>query len=597
MFVLAHTLLCAQNKNTNIVIQQLTDVYKLIPAKDGKSLQRVDEKYEVTFRALRTGGVATGVAFYNDDIKITKASGGDTSYGPFLTSDIFFSDSKACMVRVELKKAGSTGKATFNSSFTKPEFFCKVLLAESYDIENAVVSFEIPQSLAGRFSIEEVNMPEGKMTRTSATKDGSEIITYTFTDIKTPKVFDDSPSRNITAPQFIIRGHFDNVDGLYRYLAGYVDQVDPAEAAVAEKARQITEGCSNDAERIAAVTDFVHDKIRYVAVEHGEFGHRPDIASEVLRKAYGDCKGSASLIKGMLRSLGIDARLAWVGTSSIRERWTDCPNVSSGNHMIAAVVNSDTIMFIDGTARYCRAGQLPVGIQGSQAIVEDGPDKCIVAMIPELPSESNMRRENITLEIMPDGKLALSGDIVFTGSRANTIRSNIDDTPPNKRKELIDRIFATVAEGSLPEEATVTVTNDSVVISGRTVAKSAVKNVGGEIYVDANPFYSLPGMRFKTEDRTTPGLLGSRMAYDCKFTLILPEGTEAVDLPDDVTVESRWIRAAITTRYGSDNRSVVRQFTMSILDPEVDLDDMKQFNAYINRLNRACTSQLVLKKL
>lgn len=587
----------ARDKDTNIVIQQLTDAFKLVPGKDGRTLQRVEESYEATFRAIRVGGKAYGLAHYNDDVKIGRVSGGDTHYGSYFSDDVFFSDSKACIIKVELKKAGATGKASFNRTFTKPEFFCKVILAESYDIENATVSFQIPASLTGKFTIEERNMPAGKMTRSSVKKGDSEIITYNFTDIVSPKYFDDSPSLNITAPQFIIRGHFDDVNELYRYLAGYVPEDDPGAGAVAEKARQITEDCRDDSERIVAVTDFVHNAIRYVAVEHGEFGQRPDFASEVLRKAYGDCKGSAALIKGMLKALGIDARLAWVGTSAIGERWTDVPNVSSGDHMIAAVVSPDSITFIDGTARYCSAGQLPGGIQGAQALIEDGPEKCIVATIPVLPPQYNMRRDDISLEITPDGKLSSYGSITFTGGQAHAVRGIIDGVPSNQRDRMRDMIFASAVSGSLTDESELTAAGDSVIISGRATTASAVKIAGGEIYVDMNPFSRLADMRFDTDGRTTGGSIGMRSAYDCTFSLLLPEGMEAVDLPADVQVDSEWITSSVSTRLSDDGRRVVRSFSLTINKPDVDVDSLKHYNSEINRINRACTSKIVLKKL
>ena len=102
---------------------------------------------------------------------------------------------------------------------------------------------------------------------------------------------------------------------------------------------------------------------------HGESGQRPDPASEVLRKRFGDCKGSAILTRDMLRAVGIDARLVWIGTRDIGTDWTDIPNISSGNHMISAVMlPGDSIMFLDGTSTYSTPGNQPYGITGCQAM-------------------------------------------------------------------------------------------------------------------------------------------------------------------------------------------------------------------------------------
>ena len=56
-----------------------------------------------------------------------------------------------------------------------------------------------------------------------------------------------------------------------------------------------------DSGRIADTFAWVQSNIRYVAYEEGDAGQRPDTPAEVLRKRYGDCKGSAALMRALLR--------------------------------------------------------------------------------------------------------------------------------------------------------------------------------------------------------------------------------------------------------------------------------------------------------
>ena len=585
----------AQKATPNVVIENMEEVYKLVASKDGSTLAKVELSTQITFRANRVADKGIALAYYNDDLKIDKASGGATSYGPYFGSDIFFSDSKACIVAVDLKKGGAKGKASFKRTYTKPEFFCKALIYESYDIENANIVFEIPESLSERFKIVEKNIPAEKTTRSEERKGDKLIITYTLKNIAKPEFYSNAPSINITAPQFIILGHYSDVNELYRYLRSYTLNDDPGAATVVAKAKEITANCTTDAERIAAITDFVHNTVRYVAVEHGEFGQRPDLPSEVLRKTYGDCKCSAALIKAMLNAVGIDGRLVWVGTTNISEKWTDVPNVSSGDHMIAAAMTGDSILFIDGTAKYNPSGTLPLGVQGCQALVEDGPDKCIVATTPITPPSSNAIINKHTYQITPQGDMEISGTITTTGAYTWAMNDIIADTPPTKRDEKYKKFFSTVASGSHTSEATLTEYTDSLVFTGKASLSGAVKKAGEIIYVDLNPDSDLTDLKFTDKDRIVSGKINREGTLRAIMTLMIPESADIAETPRDITIDNQWIYGTISTTPSNDGRSLIRNYHLEIKDHNVSLADFEKFNTDINRLNRACTAKIVLK--
>lgn len=595
VFICTFSVAAAKKIAPNVVIESKEDIYKFIPSKDGSSLAKVEQTSQITFRANRVADSGVALVYYNDDTKIDKASGGTTVYGPYFSNDVFFSDSKACLINVDLKKGGAKGKASFKRTYTKPEFFCKVIIPELYDIENLTMTFEIPKSLSERFKIIEKNIEVDKMTRSEELKGDKLIISYHIKDISAPEFLSDAPSINVTSPQLLILGHYRNVDELYRYLRAYTLHEDPAAETVVAKAKEITASCTSDAERIAAITDFVHQTVRYVAVEHGEFGQRPDLASEVLRKAYGDCKCSATLIKAMLRAVGIDGRLVWVGTESIPEKWTDVPNVSSGDHMIAAAITGDSILFIDGTAKYNPAGTIPIGIQGQQAMIEDTPDKCLIATIPKAPVSENTRAERMITKIAENGDLISEGSITMTGAYFWSLKSLSADTPPAQRDEVYSKILAGILYGSHAKEASYTEYADSSVIIGKSVLSGAIKKAGTEIYVDLNPDTSLASLKFDTEDRKVNGQLGRIGALTSTITLLIPDNAEIADIPKDVTIDNQWISGSVTIQASVDGRSLTKSYQLVIKENDVMLADFEKFNTDIHRLNRACTAKLVLK--
>lgn len=594
IFICSFVPAMAEESIPNVVIEKMTDVYKFVPAKNGEGLGKVEHTSEIIFRANRASDVGVAMAYYNDNITIDKVSADSKQYGSYM-GDAFFSDSKACLMATELKKPGSKGKVSYRRTFTKPEFFDKIFLTEIYRVENGTISFEIPEPLASRYSITEKNINPKYATRTEEHKDGKLVVTYTLKDMPEINVTEGAPSINIIGPQLHITGHFKDVDDLYRYLRSYTTDKDPGAASVTEKALELTAGCKTDAERIAAITDYVHRTVRYVAVEHGEFGQRPDLPSEVLRKAYGDCKGSAALIKALLRATGIDARLTWVGTDKIAERWTDEPNIATGNHMITAVMAGDSILFIDGTAKYNPAGTLPTGIQGRQAMVEDDAEKCIIAVIPAYPPQTNMRSDSLTVSIDQSGELEAEGSITLTGAYMRAYLSALADTPPARKNEKYVSMFDTALPGSRTSDVTFHQTDDKVTLNGKSRLNGAVKRAGDEIYVTLNPDPNITSLTFKTEKREVDGLLAMRMVIEAVMTLQVPENMSISDLPATVSIDNNRVEGMISTEASADGRSVVRRYRLTVKDTTVPLGEMERYNSDIRRLNRGCTAKIVLK--
>lgn len=581
----------------NVVIEELNAYIRFVPDKDGSKVKEVNYDKQFTFRANRVAATAFAQVYYNDDIKI-KASGGEQSYGSYFSDDIFFSDSKSCLVAVELKKAGAKAKASISRTYTRPEFCTRLFIAENYKVEKKTITIELPANIAQRFKFIERNMPEGSYQKLIANKGDKVIYTYTIHDIAIPKSYDDGPSINKTMPQILVTGHFADITELYKFLRGYLPESDPGAETVAAKAREITAECSSDFERISAITDFVHSNIRYVAVEHGEFSHRPDLPSEVLRKRFGDCKCSAALLKAMFCAVGLDGRLAWVGSGDIATRWSEIPNISSGNHMICAIVGGDSIQYIDGTATHTPAGQYPRGIWRSEALIEDGPERCFIDTIPGHSSDIEYLSHDLNLAIAPEsGVLVSTGKIVFSGSYASMVKYMADNTAPAKRDGLYKSLYANALADSRVTDCDIEQTPTKVVLSGKAYVTTAIKKAGNETYVDLNPSTQISDFKIKTDEERNVGGSINGFEQRCDMRFYIPEGMAVADIPKDVHIDNEWISGKLISKLSDDGKSIERKFDISVKRNDIPFESLKTYNTDINKLIRACAAKIVLKEI
>ena len=116
-------------------------------------------------------------------------------------------------------------------------------------------------------------------------------------------------------------------------------------------------------------------------------GYTPRAASESLARNYGDCKDKATLMRALLKAVGIDAYLTTISADDrtyVRPEWA---SPFQFNHAIIAVKVSEAVklptvipdsplgrlLMFDPTDPVTPVGGLPTDEQGSYALVIAGP--------------------------------------------------------------------------------------------------------------------------------------------------------------------------------------------------------------------------------
>ena len=219
---------------------------------------------------------------------------------------------------------------------------------------------------------------EGKDIKKSSvydSKQDADIITYTIRDITARERESHSPGPTYTEPHLMVlckysespagkTTYFNTLDDQYAWYHSITKDLEANNDQVNAKAKEITAGISNDLDKIKKIFYWMHDNIRYIAFEDGIAAFKPEKPEEVLRKKYGDCKGMAHLTKGMLKALGFDARLCWIGTNHIAYDYST-PSIAVDNHMICALIYLGKTYFLDATENYIGFNEYAERIQGA----------------------------------------------------------------------------------------------------------------------------------------------------------------------------------------------------------------------------------------
>jgi hypothetical protein len=220
----------------------------------------------------------------------------------------------------------------------------------------------------------------------------------------------------------------------YSNLVG--ERVD-ASPEIKQEVAKLTASKATQLQKMQAIGDFVQHDIRYVAIELGIGGFQPRSAPDVFSHHYGDCKDKATLVRSMLREIGVESFHVVINDSrgSVTR---DMPAHNGFNHVITAIrVPEDLsdpslvattqhpklgrLLFFDPTNDLIPFGQLPGYLQANYGLLVT-PEGGELIELPQQPSAMNSIQRTGKLTLDPTG--TLKGEIkeVRLGERASSER-------------------------------------------------------------------------------------------------------------------------------------------------------------------------------
>ena len=277
---------------------------------------------------------------------------------------------------------------------------------------------------------------------------GGNVLQWAVSDVRGIRPEPDMPPLKGVAGQMIVsffpsggtsnKNEFASWEDMGNWYGNLVSTRMEASEPIKEKVKALTEGKTTTLAKMQAVAYFLQHDIRYVAISLGIGGYQPHAAPDVFLHRYGDCKDKATLMRTMLREIGVDSY--HVVISSERGSVTrDSPAHNGFNHVILAIKLPDDvkdpslvaviqhpklgrILFFDPTYdEMIPFGQIGGYLQANYGLLVE-PEGGELVELPQQPSAMNgiERVGKMTL----DAQGVLKGDVeeVRMGDRASSER-------------------------------------------------------------------------------------------------------------------------------------------------------------------------------
>lgn len=343
-------------------------------------------------------------------------------------------------------------------------------------------------------------------------------------------------------------------------------QPDPTLVA---RARGLTQGLTNDLDRIRAIGRFVQ-RLPYISIQIGVGRFQPHAASETLAKSYGDCKDKANLMRSLLSAVGIVSYPLAVSAddrSFVRPEW---PSPAQFNHVIIAIKTPaakgqpaavqhpalGTLLLFDPTDEHTVLGDLPQDEQGGAALLAAGDAGGLIT-IPTIPSEANRLIRETSAELAVTG--GLTGRIVEQSSGQTAVGER-RLWKASARPEYVTTIEEWLARGMPGVKATRVEATDDEKGSFRLEAEFGTERYGQMMQGRLMIFKPvLVGRRqalvLTQAQRKLPVVLDAE-AYEETASIKLPAGFAVDELPTPVK---------LTTAFGSYELLVEAQGAEAVL--------------------------------
>ena len=400
-----------------------------------------------------------------------------------------------------------------------------------------------------------------------------------------PKSFKDSKGTEHTL--------FKTTAHLYTWYKSLINSMQDNPKVFEEKVKEIVKNATTDEEKIKAVYYWVQDNIRYIAFEDGIAGFKPDESNHVFEKRYGDCKGMANLLKHMLKQLGFDARLTWIGTKQIVYDYS-MPNLAVDNHMICTVFHNGTKIYLDGTEKFNSIGKYAERIQGRPVLIENG-EEFILDKIPTTASEQNKEIRTFKFDIL-DEKLIGKAHLSYFGESASNFYHTYNSLESANKNEKLKSFLADNNKNFAIDNVQTSNLNDrdlQIKIDYDMQINNKITSFDNQIYIDLEIGNEYKNLNFK--DRRVDFELPYKTNFETITSLNIPKGYQIVKTPADINIKSNDFEVQITYKNSGNELVYNKKFIFN--NAIITTTDFEKWNDFSKKLNENYQQQIVLQKI
>lgn len=380
--------------------------------------------------------------------------------------------------------------------------------------------------------------------------------------------------------------NFESWKDIANYSLKMCDPMVDTNEELTKKTLELTKNATTPWEKIQTIGEYVKNiNYEHIALDLGNGGgYKPRPASETFRVGWGDCKDKSTLLRSMLKTVGIDSYAVILNATRSRSIDESLPATSYFNHCIAAVAIDDSIdapavyedesvgrlLFIDPTWDHCPIGEIPIEAQGGKSVVLKEVQSPLVKL-PTATAEENKKQRALTVEILPNGDMIGRVESTRHGDSAAKERFLADKY---SEKEYLERIIDRYTSGGNPSPTLKIVSSNDDLFGDRTYRNTIEFAYRGyakqmqDVLLIFKPAIlgRMIDNPFSDDVRYSPVQLRSKMLEE-SATIYSPAGYNLDELEPEILIQSDFGSYKATARY--DEAAAEFEYTRTFVQNDV----------------------------
>jgi hypothetical protein len=242
---------------------------------------------------------------------------------------------------------------------------------------------------------------------------GLTVLSWVATDLERPPMESKMPGRTELAPVVDVTT-FKDWNAFASWWWAFIQKEFVTTPAMKDKVAELTAGLTTETEKVAAITRFVGQEIRYNAWPFGTHGYEPFSAATIFERRFGDCKDKSILLRQMLKEIGVDAVPVLLNAEYERaDEPLSSAMVGLFNHCIAYVQPTAERdgYYLDATADHNPIDYLRADDQGARVLHVSAAGGAVHDIPYAAPEQNTLhRRYEVALDEQGDGAVTLRDD-------------------------------------------------------------------------------------------------------------------------------------------------------------------------------------------
>ena len=382
-------------------------------------------------------------------------------------------------------------------------------------------------------------------------------------------------------------------------IKGVQGKADPDEA-ITKAAAEIVGDAKDDVEKLRRIDYWLQSNMNDVGASLILTRFDPKPAPEVYRKRYGNGQAIVGLMIAMLKSVGIEARWAFPGTSKDpKDAAKEDASFDTIDDCLCYVKLGDKAYWIDPVSECYALGDMPSGYFNSGAMVLKPGGGYEFMATPERKDDPLTSISFLDADVLPNGDATVRVSQVAYHDNAASMKLQYKYAQPDKIKEGFQGAAQQVcASGKLIDYQY----PDWTDFEGRArvaytlFAPGWARTAGGYLMVrpNASQTSSGGGDPFPEKERKYDIVFGGGDPSRTIFMLTIPEGYEIESLPKDYEKTTPYAKATI--KFTVEGRTIVAWNEWQWLAARLDKSKLPEVRQFLLDAGKRGRDTIVLKK-